>query len=352
MEIELRLKKELKKKPEGALSFGSYFTDHMFVMDYTEGKGWHDPVIMPYEPILMDPACCTLHYGQGIFEGMKAYYKKNGKVNLFRPLDNFKRLNRSAEKVCIPEIDPEFALKALIKLLEIDREWIPKKSGESLYIRPFIIASEPFLGIKPSKTYKFFIICSPVGAYYPEGMKPVKIMVEEERVRAVVGGLGEAKTMANYAASLLAQENAKKKGFTQVLWLDGVEKKYVEEVGTMNILFKIGGKVVTPALDGSILAGITRDSVIQLLKKWDIPVEERKISIDELIESYEAGKLEEIFGTGTAAVISPVGLMQYKDRVIEIGEYSEDSLAMRVYDYLTGIQYGEKPDIVGWTLEI
>lgn len=352
MEIELRLKKELKKKPEGALSFGSYFTDHMFVMDYTEGKGWHDPVIMPYEPILMDPACCTLHYGQGIFEGMKAYYKKNGKVNLFRPLDNFKRLNRSAEKVCIPEIDPEFALKALIKLLEIDREWIPKKSGESLYIRPFIIASEPFLGIKPSKTYKFFIICSPVGAYYPEGMKPVKIMVEEERVRAVVGGLGEAKTMANYAASLLAQENAKKKGFTQVLWLDGVEKKYVEEVGTMNILFKIGGKVVTPALDGSILAGITRDSVIQLLKKWDIPVEERKISIDELIESYEAGKLEEIFGTGTAAVISPVGLMQYKDRVIEIGEYSEDSLAMRVYDYLTGIQYGEKPDIFGWTLEI
>ena len=352
MEIQLKLKKELKKKPEGELSFGAFFTDHMFVMDYTEGKGWHDPVIMPYEPIPMDPACCTLHYGQGIFEGMKAYYKKNGKINLFRPMENFNRLNRSAEKVCIPEIDPVFALEALKKLLEIDKEWVPKKEGESLYIRPFIVATEPFLGIKPSKTYKFFIICSPVGAYYPGGLKPVKIMVEEHHVRAVVGGLGEAKTMANYAASLLAGEKAKKLGYTQVLWLDGVEKKYVEEVGTMNILFKIDGKIVTPALDGSILAGITRDSVIKILKKWGYSVEERRISIQELIEASKEGKLEEIFGMGTAAVISPVSELKYKDDYIKVGEYDKDSLAMKVYDYITGVQYGNLEDDFSWTVEL
>lgn len=352
MDIQLNLKKDLKKKPEGELHFGVYFTDHMFVMDYTEGKGWHDPIIMPYGPIQMDPACCTLHYGQGIFEGMKAYYNKNGKINLFRPMDNFKRLNRSAEKVCIPEIDPELAYEGLKKLIEIDQEWVPKKHGESLYIRPFIIASDHFLGVNPSKTYKFIIICSPVGAYYPEGLKPVKIMVEENHVRAVAGGLGEAKTMANYAASLLAGEKAKKIGYTQVLWLDGVEKKYIEEVGTMNILFKIDGKIITPALNGSILAGITRDSVIKVLKKWGYPVEERRISIQELLKASEQGKLEEIFGMGTAAVISPVSELKYKDEIIKVGEYSKDSLAMKVYDYITGVQYGDLEDEFNWTVEL
>lgn len=352
MEVRLDLKKELKEKPQGELSFGSYFTDHMFVMDYTEGKGWHDPVIRPYEPIEFDPACCTLHYGQGIFEGMKAYHKENGKINLFRPMENFRRLNRSAEKVCIPEQDPEFALQALIKLLEIDKEWVPKKEGESLYIRPFIIGSEAFLGLNPSRTYKFMIICSPVGAYYPEGLKPIKIMVEEEHVRAVIGGLGEAKTMANYAASLMAGEKAKKLGYTQVLWLDGVERKYVEEVGTMNIFFKINGKIVTPVLQGSILAGITRNSVIQILKKWGYEVEERKISIDELIEEGQKGGLEEIFGTGTAAVISPVSELKYKDKIISVGDYTDDSLAMKIYKYITDLQYGKIADEFGWTLEI
>ena len=352
MEIALELKQDLKAKPQGDLSFGCIFTDHMFVMDYEEGKGWYNPVIMPYQPVPMDPACCTLHYGQGIFEGMKAYYKPNGKINLFRPLDNFKRLNRSAEKVCIPPVDPEFALEALKKLLEVDREWVPKKPGESLYIRPFIIGSEAFLGIRPAKQYKFFIICSPVGAYYPEGLKPVKILVEENYVRAVVGGLGEAKTMANYSASLLASERAKKQGFTQVLWLDGVEKKYIEEVGTMNILFKIDGKVITPSLDGSILAGITRDSVLQVLRKWNIPVEERKISIEEVIAAHQAGKLEEVFGTGTAAVISPVGLLQYKDTTIQLEDFGKESLALQVYEYLTGMQYGNREDDFSWTVEI
>lgn len=352
MEIDLKLKKELREKPQGDLFFGRYFTDHMFVMDYSEEKGWHNPKIQAYEPIKFDPACCTLHYGQGIFEGMKAYYKEDGSINLFRPRENFKRLNRSADKVCIPEMDPEFALQALIKLLEIDKEWVPKKEGESLYIRPYVIATEAFLGLNPSRTYKFLIICSPVGAYYPEGMKPIKIMVEEHHVRAVIGGLGEAKTMANYAASLMAGEKAKKLGYTQVLWLDGVEKKYAEEVGTMNIFFKIDGKIITPSLDGSILAGITRDSVIQILKKWGYEVEERKISIDELIEESEKGRLEEIFGTGTAAVISPVSELKYKDKIIKVDEYTDQSLAMRVYKYLTDLQYGKIEDEFGWTLEI
>ena len=352
MDIQLDLKKDLKKKPEGELHFGLYFTDHMFVMDYTEGKGWHDPIIMPYGPIPMDPACCTLHYGQGIFEGMKAYYNENGKINLFRPMENFNRLNRSAEKVCIPELNPELAYEGLKKLIEIDKDWVPKKHGESLYIRPFIIASDHFLGVNPSKTYKFIIICSPVGAYYPEGLKPVKILVEENHVRAVAGGLGEAKTMANYAASLLAGEKAKKMGYSQVLWLDGLEKKYIEEVGTMNIIFKIDGKVITPALNGSILAGITRDSVIKILKEWGYPIEERRISIQEILEASRNGKLEEIFGTGTAAVISPVCELKYKDELIKVGDYSQDSLAMKVYDYITGVQYGDLKDEFKWTVEL
>lgn len=352
MEIQLKLRKDLKKKPEGVLPFGVCFTDHMFAMDYTEGKGWHDPIITSYEPILMDPACCTLHYGQGVFEGMKAYYKENGEINLFRPMENFNRLNRSAEKVCIPQFDPDFALKALKKLLEIDKEWIPQKHGESLYIRPFIIATQSFLGVKPSKTYKFLIICSPVGPYYPEGLKPVKIMVEEEHVRAVIGGLGEAKTMANYAASLLAGQKACKLGFSQVLWLDGVEKKYIEEVGAMNIFFKIDGTVITPSLNGSILAGITRDSVIKILKKWGIPVEERRISIQELIKASDEGRLEEIFGTGTAAAISPVSELKYKDKIIKVGEYSGESISLKVYDYITGVQYGDLKDEFNWIVEL
>lgn len=352
MEIQLELKKELKKKPEGELSFGVYYTDHMFVMDYSEDKGWHNPIIMPYGPITMNPSCCTLHYGQGVFEGMKAYYNNDGKINLFRPMDNLNRLNRSSEKVCIPKFDTDLALRGLKKLIEVDKEWIPKNHGESLYIRPFIYASDSFLGVNPSKTYKFIIICSPVGAYYPEGLKPVKILVEENHVRAVVGGLGEAKTMANYAASLLAGEKAKEKGYAQVLWLDGIERKYIEEVGTMNIAFKIDGKVITPSLNGSILAGITRDSVIKILKNWEYPVEERRITIQEVLEASSAGKLEEIFGMGTAAVISPVSELKYKDETIKVGSYSKDSLAMKIYDYITGVQYGDLEDEFGWVVEL
>ena len=309
MEIKFIKNNNLKNKPadQSKLGFGKLFTDYMFVMDYDVNKGWYDPRIEPYAPISLDPSAMIFHYGQGIFEGLKAYKTADGRILLFRPDMNFKRANVSNERLCIPQIDEAFAIEALIKLIDIEKDWIPTEPGTSLYIRPFIIATDPYLGVKPSSTYKFMIILSPVGAYYPEGLNPVKIYVEDEYVRAVRGGIGFAKTPGNYAASIRAQEKAYELGYTQVLWLDGIDQKYIEEVGTMNVFFVVDGEILTPALNGSILAGVTRDSTINLLKSWGYKVNERKINIEELKKAYDEGKLQEIFGTGTAAVISPVG---------------------------------------------
>lgn len=349
MQLTITKAQDLKSKPDDSkLGFGTLFTDHMLNMDYHPDKGWHNPRIEPYAPIHMDPATMVLHYGQGVFEGLKAYYTDSGNIQLFRPQENFKRLNRSSHLLCIPAIDEDFALDALKQLLQLETDWVPKTPGTSLYIRPAIIATDPFLGVRASFTYRFFIILSPVGAYYPEGFNPVKIWVTREHVRAVRGGVGEAKTPGNYAASLYAGEKAHKEGFTQVLWLDGVEQKYIEEVGAMNIFFVIKGDLVTPALSGSILPGITRDSVIRLAKEWGLNITERKIGIHEVLEAHSAGHLDEIFGTGTAAVISPVGELKYDDRAISIGDGNVGPLAQKFFDEIMNIQYGKSPDTLGW----
>lgn len=349
MQLTITRSKELKPKPEASkLGFGTIFTDHMFNMDYNLEKGWHNPRIEPYAPFVMDPSTMVMHYGQGIFEGLKAYRTADGKLQLFRPQANFKRFNYSAHKLCIPQFDEAFALEALKELVRVERDWVPDAPGTSLYIRPTIIATDPFLGVRASHTYRFFIILSPVGAYYPEGFNPVKIMVTRDHVRAVRGGLGDTKTLGNYAASLLAGEVAHQAGFTQVLWLDGVEQKYVEEVGSMNILFVINNELITPMLNGSILPGITRDSVLALAKSWGIPTVERRISIDEVYEAHQAGTLNEIFGSGTAAVISPVGELKYEDKTIKVGQGQAGPLAQRLYDTMTDIQYGRAADPMGW----
>ncbi|UYO35542.1 branched-chain amino acid aminotransferase [Bacillus zhangzhouensis] len=351
--IRVELSSTKKPKPQSdQLEFGKIFTDHMFVMDYSIDKGWYDPRIIPYQAISMDPASMVYHYGQSVFEGLKAYVSEDQKILLFRPEKNMERLNRSNDRLCIPQIDTETVLEGLNELIRIDKDWVPDAEGTSLYIRPFIISTEPYLGVAPSSTYKLLIILSPVGSYYKEGIHPVKIAVENEFVRAVKGGTGNAKTAGNYASSLKAQQVAETKGFSQVLWLDGVEKKYIEEVGSMNIFFKINGEIVTPELNGSILEGITRNSVLELLKHWGIPVTERKISIDELIEAHQSGELEEIFGTGTAAVISPVGEIIYHDQpyVIQNGQTGE--VSKKMYEAITGIQKGTQPDIFGWTVEV
>lgn len=294
----------------------------------------------------------VLHYGQGVFEGLKAYRTASGDIQLFRPSDNFKRLNRSCRLVCIPEFDEAFALDALKQLLGIEKDWVPSAPETSLYIRPTILATDPFLGVRASHTYRFYIILSPVGAYYPEGFNPVKIWVTEEHVRAVRGGIGEAKTMANYAASLLAGQKAHDAGFTQVLWLDGVERKYIEEVGSMNIFFVIGDELITPSLNRSILPGITRNSVLDLARKWNMKVSERQISIEEVLKAREAGQLKEIFGSGTAAVISPVGTLHYKDRNYVIADNEVGPIAKKLYDAITDIQYGRQGDEMGWVVSV
>lgn len=353
LNIEVTLCEKRKPIPSSeGLGFGQYFTDHMFVMDYTEGKGWHSAKILPYQPISLDPACMIFHYGQSVFEGLKAYLTKEGKVLLFRPERNMQRFNQSNDRLCIPHIDEEFVLEALKQLISIDKEWIPSTEGTSLYIRPFVISTEPFLGVAPSSQYKFMIILSPVGSYYKEGIKPVKIFVENEYVRAVSGGTGTAKTAGNYAASLKAQEVSSQKGYSQVLWLDGVERKYIEEVGSMNIFFKINGEVITPALNGSILEGVTRNSIIHLLKHWDVPVVERRISVEEIFDAYHNGQLEEAFGTGTAAVISPIGELLWKEENIKINNGETGELAKKLYDTLTGIQNGVVEDPFNWTVEV
>ena len=341
-------------KPEkGAqLGFGKIFTDHMFVMNYTEGKGWHDPRIEPFHKIELSPAAMVYHYGQEMFEGMKAYKGKDGKAFLFRPDMNAKRANLSNERLCIPQIPEEDFVQAVKAVVDVDRDWIPEGDGESLYIRPFIIATDEFLGVAPSKTYLFMVILSPSGAYYASGLAPVGIWIEDEYVRAVKGGIGYAKTGGNYAASLKAQVKAHDDGYSQVLWLDGVERKYIEEVGAMNIFFKINGKIVTPELNGSILPGVTRNSVIQMCKHLGYEVEERKISVDELIAAAKDGSLEEVYGTGTAAVISPVGKLRYMDDVMVIGDGNIGELSQKLYDTLTGIQWGILDDPFGWRVEI
>lgn len=351
--ITVTLTTEKKPKPDpSTLVFGKVFTDHMFMMDYTEGKGWHDAQILPYQPITLDPASVIFHYGQSVFEGLKAYLTAEGKVLLFRPEKNFERLNKSNDRLCIPEIDEEFALSALKQLIEIEKDWIPKGEGTSLYIRPFVISTQPYLGVSASISYKFMIILSPVGSYYKEGIKPVKIFVENEYVRAVAGGTGSAKTGGNYAASLKAQAIAAEKGYSQVLWLDGVEKKYIEEVGAMNVFFKINGEVVTPKLNGSILQGVTRGSIIELLKHWNIPVVEKRIEMAEIAEAYKKGQLEEAFGTGTAAVISPIGEFLWNEERIIINNGETGELSKKIYDTITDIQNGRKEDPFGWTVEV
>jgi branched-chain amino acid aminotransferase len=349
MELKITTATDLKPKPADAkLGFGNCFTDHMFSMDYTPDNGWHNARIEPYQSISMDPATMVLHYGQGVFEGLKAYHTAGGRIQLFRPQDNFKRLNNSCRLLCIPEFDEAEALDFLKALLRIEKDWIPKAPETSLYIRPTIVAMDPFLGVRASHSYRFYIILSPVGAYYAEGFNPVKIMVTKEHVRAVRGGVGEAKTMGNYAASLLAGEKAHEAGYTQVLWLDGVEQKYVEEVGSMNIFFVIGGELITPALNGSILPGITRDSVIKLARSWGLPVSERKIGIDEVMGAHADGQLTEVFGSGTAAVISPVGELKYDANVIHIGDGKVGPVAQKLFDEIKAIQYGDGQDPLGW----
>ncbi len=343
-------KKEKPKTDE--LIFGRFFTDHMFTMDYSEEKGWHDAQIGPYQPLSIDPSAMIFHYGQSVFEGMKAYTGVDGNVQLFRPEKNLQRLNRSNSRLCIPPIDEHFVLRAIMELIDIERDWVPKADGTSLYIRPFIISTEPYLGVAPSSHYKLIIILSPVGAYYEEGINPVKIAVENQYVRTVVGGTGEAKTGGNYAASLKAQEVSGDKGFSQVLWLDGIERKYIEEVGSMNVFFKINGEVVTPALNGSILEGITRNSVLQLLKHWDIPVVERRISMEELAQAHKDGLLEEAFGTGTAAVISPIGQLSWNGEDMIVNNYKTGEISRKLYDTMTGIQYGEIEDPFDWIVEV
>lgn len=351
--IEVQLTATKKEKPKSdQLEFGRVFTDHMFVMDYLEGDGWHNPRIVPYQPLTLDPAAMVFHYGQTVFEGLKAYLSDDNHILLFRPDKNMQRLNRSNDRLCIPPIDEKLALTALKKLITIDREWIPTAEGTSLYIRPFVISTEPYLGVAPSKRYKFMIILSPVGAYYKEGINPVKIAVESKYVRAVAGGTGTAKTAGNYASSLKAQEVASTKGLSQVLWLDGKEKKYIEEVGSMNIFFKINGEVITPALNGSILEGVTRDSILLLLKYWNIPVTERKISMQEIYQAHKNGQLEEAFGTGTAAVISPIGEFYLEDEKLSINDGQIGELSKKLYDTLTGIQTGKEEDKFGWTVTI
>ncbi|WP_283154098.1 branched-chain amino acid aminotransferase [Guptibacillus hwajinpoensis] len=351
-DLEIVKSTNLKAKPEkDQIPFGRTFTDHMFVMDYETEKGWFEPRIIPYEPITLDPAAMIFHYGQTVFEGLKAYRADN-RILLFRPEKNLQRLNLSSERLSIPHIDEERVMGYLKELISLEQDWVPSTPGTSLYVRPYIIATEPNLSVAPSHTYKLMIILSPVGSYFSGGLTPVKISVEDKFTRAVKGGTGMAKTAGNYSSAYQAQAKAYKDGNADVLWLDGVEKRYIEEVGSMNIFFKVNGEVVTPELNGSILHGITRMSVIELLKKWDIPVTERKVSIEELYELSQKGQLEEAFGTGTAAVISPVGELNWAGKKMVINDHEIGELSQKLYDTITGIQTGKLEDTQNWTVSV
>lgn len=353
MEIRVEKTKTPREKPDFKnLGFGKYFTDHMFLADYVEGEGWKDARIVPYGPLELDPSCMVLHYGQEIFEGMKAY-PCDGKILLFRPEMNARRMNSSAERLCMAQIPEELFIEGISELVKLDRDWIPTEEGTSLYIRPFMISTQNGLGVHASKSYKFIVILSPVGAYYPEGLNPVKIYVEDEYVRATPGGTGYIKCGGNYAASLIGQMKAHDLGYSQVLWLDGVERKYVEEVGSMNCFFKIDGVIRTAPCVGTVLPGITRMSCIELLEKWGYKVDcESRLPIADVIRAGKEGKLEEVFGTGTAAVISPVGELRYEDEVLTINGFQTGPVTQRLYDTLTGIQWGTLPDDMGWTQEV
>ena len=352
--IKIEKTTQPKQKPDmNKLGFGNYFTDHMFVMNYTEGQGWHDERIIPYQNFSLDPASMVFHYAQEIFEGLKAYRTPDGHVQLFRPQKNIERMNRTNERMCIPQVNPDDVLTAIKTLVSVDSDWVPTKEGTSLYIRPFIFATDAHLGVHVSKTYIFCIILSPVGAYYDAGIDPVKIFIETEYVRAVRGGTGFTKCGGNYAASLIGQKKAEELGYAQVLWLDGIEHKYIDEVGAMNVFFVIDGEVITPTLEtGSILPGVTRMSCIELLRSWGYKVTERKLAVQEVIDAQKAGKLDEAFGTGTAAVISPIGELNDNGEKLVVNGGKIGDIAQKLYDNLTGIQWGKLPDTMGWTVKV
>ena len=353
MEFPVTLAKTLKPKPDPkTLVFGRTFTDHMFVMNYSVEKGWHDGRIEPYGPFSLDPSSMVFHYAQEVFEGMKAYRAPDGSIRLFRPYENAKRFRSSCERLCIPPVDEDVFVDAIRQLVSVERDWVPTQPDTSLYIRPFIIATDPALGVHASHTYIFSVITCPVGAYYPEGLNPVKIYVEDQDVRAVRGGTGYTKCGGNYAASIRAGERANQSGYSQVLWLDGVEQKYIEEVGSMNVMFQIDGRVVTPKLTGSVLPGITRKSCVELIQSWGIPVEERLISAQELFDAAQAGRLDEAWGTGTAAVVSPIGEMGWEGRKVTVSGGRIGPLTQRLYDTLTGIQWGKLDDPFGWSVKV
>ena len=353
MEIRLIERQQLKEKPDQKnLGFGKYMTDYMFVMDWNKDQGWHDARIEPHEPIALDPACVVLHYAQETFEGMKAYRTKEGKIQLFRPEMNARRMIKSNERLCMPTFPEEMFVEAVRRLVQVEADWVPSEPETSLYIRPFMFATEASLGVHMATAYKFVIICCPVGAYYKEGVNPVRILVEDEYVRAVKGGTGFTKCGGNYAASIAGQVKAEKQGCAQVLWLDGVHRKYVEEVGTMNIMFKIDNEIYTAPIEGTVLPGVTRDSIIHILKDWGYTVHETHLAIDDLMKAGHEGRLEEAFGTGTAAVISPVGELVYKEDKVEINGFKTGDLTQKLYDYLTGIQWGNEEDKYGWTVEV
>ena len=351
IKIERTTAPRLKPAIEG-IPFGTYFSDHMFTMQYVKGSGWFDAKIVPYGTIALEPSAMVFHYAQEVFEGMKAYRGADGKIRLFRPPENIARMNNSCDRLCIPRIPEDIFMEALKTLVEVDQDWVPSEPDTSLYIRPFVIATDPHVGVHASHSYLFCIITCPVGSYYPEGINPVKIMIEGEDVRAVRGGTGFAKCGGNYAASLRAGERAAELGFSQVLWLDGVERKYIEEVGSMNVMFKINGTIVTPELTGSVLPGITRKSCVELLKSWGYKVEERRISIDELIGAAESGALEEAWGTGTAAVVSPIGQIIYQGKEYTVTNFQIGELTQKLYDTITGIQWHKTEDPFNWTVEV
>lgn len=353
MDIRVEKAKSLKELPDpNTLLFGKKFTDHMFLMNYDAGKGWHDARIVPYGPIPLEPCAMVLHYAQEVFEGMKAYRDPEGGVRLFRPEENARRMQSSCERLCIPQVPVDDFVEAVKALVKLEERWVPSLAGTSLYIRPFVFATDASLGVHASHSYIFCVICCPVGAYYKEGINPVKIYVEDEDVRAVRGGTGFTKCGGNYAASIRAGERAEERGFSQVLWLDGVERKYIEEVGSMNVLFKVDGKILTPKLTGSVLPGITRKSCLDLLRDWGYVVEERLITAQELFDAAAAGKLEEAWGSGTAAVISPIGTLAWEDKSVTINGGKIGALSQKLYDTLTGIQWGTEPDPYGWSVKL
>ena len=351
--FSVELTKNPKQKPDpDSLRFGTVFTDHMFVMDYDPENGWHDGKIVPYGPLALDPATVVFHYGQEMFEGLKAYKTKEGKVQLFRPDMNAKRTNSTNKRMCIPQIDEQMYIDAIKELVAVDKDWIPQKPDTALYIRPFIIGTDKFLGVAASNTYKFIIILSPVGPYYESGLAPTRIYVENEFVRSAPGGTGYAKIGGNYAAAMIAEQKAHDMGYDQVLWLDAKEGKYVEEIGTSNAFFKIDGELYTAPLEGTILPGITRDSMITVMKDWGYKVNEVRFTIDDVFKAAEEGRLEEVFATGTAAVISPVGELYWNDRHIVINNNEIGELSQKLYDELYGIQTGEKADTRGWIVPV